>query len=726
MRPQIGADYVNPLTTSAFDLPDHLAPKADPALIAGDEQHFVAIAESLGQSIADLSDRLDAERKAPGGIGQDAMDRDMEIHRLTARLRALRRFGLDLCLGHIVSADNPEPVYIGRLGLTDSAGRRLLLDWRSPAAEPFFGATHANPMGLASRRRYRWTRGRISDYWDEVFTSDGFDGHAALDDQSAFIASLGSSRSPRMRDVLGTIQADQDAIIRAGSRGALVVDGGPGTGKTVVALHRSAYLLYADPRLGHHRGGVLFVGPHQPYLAYVADVLPSLGEEGVQTCTLRNLVAEGAAAAIETDPNVALLKSSADLVEAIEAAVRFYENPPTKGMTVETHWSDIWLSAADWAEAFQAPEPGTPHNEARDQIWAELLTILMDKHDGDAPADLLRKSLQRNRELLMTLNRAWPLLEAADLVGDLWSVPAYLRKCAPWLSPDDVRQLQREDAQAWTVSDLPLLDAARQRLGDPEASRRRRRQEAAVAVRREHMAQVVDNLIEAADDEYGVGLVTMLRGEDFQDALVDQTALPSADPDLLAGPFAHIVVDEAQELTDAEWQMLLLRCPSRSFTIVGDRAQARHGFTESWQERLERIGLDQINLASLSINYRTPEEVMAEAEPVIRAVLPDANVPTSIRSSGVPVVPGSASDLSSILDTWLAAHADGIACVIGDPTFQATSRVRSLTPELSKGLEFDLVVLVDPEAFGEGIEGAVDRYVAMTRATQQLVILTSS
>src|SRR6266567_1673408 len=577
-RPQNGADAVNPLTTSAFDLPDHLTAKADAALIAGDEQHFAAIAESLEQSIADLSDRLDAERKARGGIGQEAMDRDMEIHKLAARLRVLRRFGLDLCLGRIVGADNPEPVYIGRLGLTDSAGRRLLIDWRSPAAEPFFGATHANPMGLASRRRYRWTRGRISDYWDEVFTPDGLEGHAALDDQSAFIASLGSSRSARMRDVLATIAADQDAIIRAGSRGALVVDGGPGTGKTVVALHRSAYLLYSDPRLGHRRGGVLFVGPHQPYLAYVADVLPSLGEEGVQTCTLRDLVAEGAAAAIETDPDVARLKSSADLVKAIEPAVRFYESPPTKPMTVETPWSDIGLSADDWAEAFEASEPGTPHNEAREEIWEELLTILMDSHDGDVSADLLRKSLLRNEELRTTFNRAWPLIEAADLVGDLWSVPAYLRMCAPWLSPDDVQQLQRGDAQAWTVSDLPLLDAARQRLGDPEASRRKRRHNAVVAAERERMARVVDDLSEVADDEY----------------------------------------------------------------------------------------------------------------------------------------------------TWLAAHADGIACVIGDPTFRATARVRSLTPELSKGLEFDLVVLIDPEAFGRGIEGAVDRYVAMTRATQQLVILTSS
>jgi hypothetical protein len=715
---------LNPLTTSAFDLPDRLALKADPALIAQDERHFAAIAESLRQSIADLSDRLDSERRSPGGLGRQAMDRDMEIHRLSARLRALRRFGLDLCLGHMVGADDPEPVYVGRLGLTDSTGRRLLLDWRSPAAEPFFGATHANPMGLASRRRYRWTRGRISDYWDEVFTADGFEGHAALDDQSAFIASLGSSRSPRMRDVLGTIQADQDAIIRAGSRGALVVDGGPGTGKTVVALHRSAYLLYSDPRLGHHRGGVLFVGPHQPYLAYVADVLPSLGEEGVQTCTLRDLVPEGVSAAIETDPEVARLKASANLVQAIEPAVRFYENPPAEGMTVETHWSDIWLSAEDWAEAFDAADPGTPHNDAREQIWAELLTILVDKHDGDAPADLLRKSLLRNRHLLTTFNRAWPLIEATDLVGDLWSVPAYLRKCAPWLPIDDVRRLQRADPHAWTVSDLPLLDAARHRLGDPEAARHKRRRAASLAAEREQMTKVVDTLLAADDD--GEGAVTMLHGQDLKDALVDETVSPGTDPDVLAGPFAHIVVDEAQELTDAEWQMLLLRCPSRSFTIVGDRAQARRGFTESWQERLQRIGLDRVKLATLTTNYRTPEEIMAEAEPVIRAALPDANVPASIRSTGVPVLHGSVADLGPILDTWLDAHSAGIACVIGDPTFPPRSRVRSLTPELSKGLEFDLVVLIDPEGFGTGIQGAVDRYVAMTRATQRLVILTSS
>ncbi|MGY1751529.1 RNA polymerase recycling motor ATPase HelR [Blastococcus sp. SYSU D01042] len=712
---------VEPLTTSTFALPDTLAAKADPALIAADEQHFAAIAASLAESVAELSARLDAERRAPGGDGQAALDRDLEIHRLTARLRTLRRFGLDLCLGRIVGADG-EPVHVGRLGLTDSTGRRLLVDWRSPAAEPFFAATHAHPMGLVSRRRYRWTRGRITDYWDEVFTPEGLEGHAALDDQSAFIASLGSTRSPRMRDVLGTIQADQDAIIRAGSTGALVVDGGPGTGKTVVALHRTAYLLYADPRVGHDRGGVLFVGPHEPYLAYVSDVLPSLGEEGVRTATLRDLVPEGAAAGTEPDDEVARLKATARVGEVVEAAVRFYEEPPARGLTVETPWGDLRLGAEDWAEAFEAPDPGTPHNEARERVREELLTILVDAAgDADASRDEVREVLDQDRELRGAFDRAWPLLEAADVVADLWSVPAYLRRCAPWLQPDEVRALQRTDPAAWTLADLPWLDAARLRLGDPGVERRRRRQAAVTARERERMAGVIDELIQADDSE--LLLMTSLRHDDLRSALVDDAALPTAERDPLAGPFAHVVGDEAQELTDAEWQMLLLRCPSGSFTIVGDRAQARHGFTESWEERLARVGVRDVRMASLTVNYRTPAEVMAEAEPVIRAALPDANVPTSIRSSGVPVQHGSVTELRSVLDDWLAGHPEGVACVIGEPGFAGSERVRSLTPVLAKGLEFDLVVLVRPESFGEGVEGAVDRYVAMTRATQRLVVL---
>ncbi|MGY0389206.1 RNA polymerase recycling motor ATPase HelR [Nocardioides sp. WG-D5] len=743
----------------AFDLAGRHDAKADPALIADDEQHFAAIGQSLEEQISELNERLDDVRRRPGGHGQEAMDRDLEVHRIGGQLRMLRRFSLDLCLGRIVT-ESGSTIYIGRLGLTASDGRRLLVDWRSPAAEPFFAATHADPRGLLSRRRYRWTNGRITDYWDEVFTAEGLEGHAALDDQSAFIATLGSSRSPRMRDVLGTIQSDQDAIIRASSRGALVVDGGPGTGKTVVALHRTAYLLYSDPRLGEGKGGVLFVGPHEPYLSYVADVLPSLGEEGVRTTTLRRMIPEGDTLAPETDPEVARLKADARMVAAIEPAVALYEKPPSKPTLVETPYGDAVISVSDWAEAIAAAEQGTPHNDARDQVWDALLRIVTDKiqanagddpdRDYDADADLddwgdpepeedefdayglvdedavdaLRASLETNAGLLDVFGQVWPRLRPADIVGDLWEVPAFLRLCAPWLTPEQVKQLQREDPQAWTEADMPLLDAAHRRLGDPDASRRRSAKKAAAAADRKAKAEIVSDLISHDDSEMKV--MSMLRGQDVRTALLDDSVREPEELDPYAGPFAHIVVDEAQELTDAEWRMLISRCPSRSFTIVGDRAQARHGFTESWQERLERVGLDRIEMAGLSINYRTPEEVMAEAEPVIRAALPDANVPTSIRASGIPVAHGPVADLDTILDTWLAEHDEGIACVIAaGSSDQNEGRVRRLSPEHAKGLEFDLVVLIDPETYGTGIEGAVDRYVAMTRATEQLVILTS-
>lgn len=708
--------------TTAFDLPARLAAKADPSLIAVDERHFAAIGASLQRSVADLAARLDEERLRAGGEGQASLDRDLEVHRLSARLSVLRRYGLDLCLGRIVLAGDPEPVYIGRQALSDSDGSRLLIDWRAPAAEPFFAATRANPQGLASRRRYRWANGRIVDYWDEAFTDDA-ESSAALDDESAFIASLGASRSPRMRDVLSTIQADQDAIIRDSSRGALVVDGGPGTGKTVVALHRTAYLLYADPRLDRSRGGVLVVGPSNPYLAYIEDVLPGLGEEGVQTCTLRDLVPEGAAAAPAADPEADALKASGPLVRAIEGAIQQYEQPLAQALELTTPWGGVTVWPSEWEEAFDAPDPGTPHNDARGVVWDELLAILVDKLSEAAPEQQVRRALARDEELRAVFTRAWPLLDPVAFVAALWTSPSLLHRVAPSLTDDEVAALQRPDPRAWTVADLPLLDAARQRIGDPDAERRRREREAALAAEREQRDAVMENLIAGDDSEMLV--MTMLSGQDFANSLVDEAALPQVDPDALAGPFAHIVVDEAQELTDAEWLMLLRRCPSRSFTVVGDRAQARHGFRETWQQRLTRIGLRDNRVSTLTINYRTPEEVMAEAAPVILAALPDANVPTAVRSSGIPVRHGSRAELDGIVDAWVAAHPDGVACVIGDASFPPRPRVASLAPELAKGLEFDLVVLVDPERFGDGVQGAVDRYVAMTRATQQLVVLTT-
>lgn len=704
-----------------FDLSDDHAAKSADDLIAADRAHLRRLGAALARERDALTARLALVRRQAADAGVTAVDRDLEIRRLSATLRLRERYGIDMCLGRMTPAAGP-PVYIGRAGVSDADGTRLLVDWRAPAAEPYFAATWEDPRGLLSRRRYRWNRGRITDYWDEALSPEGLDGAASLDDQSAFLASLEAHRTGRMRDVLATIQADQDAIVRAPSPGALVVDGGPGTGKTVVALHRAAHLLYAEPRLTTGAGGMLLVGPNPQYLGYVEDVLPSLGEDTVRLCTLRDLTPEGAGAIAETDSRVAQLKQRLDPELVIAAAVSEFTRPPMHALRIEAPWADLWVSREDWTDLFARADPASPHNEARDEVWEEVLEMLVDQvRDPEVPESSVRRWLRQDDDLTTTFVRAWPLLSPAAVVAALWASPALLVRCAPDLPADELALLHRAEGAPWTDADLPLLDAAHRRLGDPEAVREQHRRQVAAAAAREQMSAVVDHLVESDDSEMKV--MSILRGADARTVLAGADVPPPLPPDELAGPFGHVVVDEAQELTDAQWRTLIARCPSRSFTVVGDRAQARRAFTESWSERLQRLGLRNVRVSSLRVNYRTPMEVMAVAAPTILEALPDANVPVSVRESGIPVRHGNAVERDEVIDAWLAANPEGIAAVIGDPGCAPRPRVRALTPEGAKGLEFDLVVLVRPEAFGTGRTGAVDRYVAMTRATRELVIL---
>lgn len=704
-----------------FTLPDDHAAKSADALIAVDRAHLRRLGAALSRERDALTARLALVRRQAADAGVTAVDRDLEIRRLSATLRLRERFDIDMCLGRMTPAEGP-PVYIGRAGVSDADGTRLLVDWRAPAAEPYFAATWEDPRGLISRRRYRWNAGRITDYSDEALSPEGLDGAASLDDQSAFLASLEAHRTGRMRDVLATIQADQDAIVRAPSPGALVVDGGPGTGKTVVALHRAAHLLYAEPRLTNGAGGMLLVGPNPQYLGYVEDVLPSLGEDTVRLCTLRDLTPEGAGAVAEQDPRVAELKQGLDPGQVIEAAVAVLTRPPRHALRIETPWADLWISRDDWGELFAAADPASPLNEARDEVWEELLELLVDQvHGEDVPESSIRRWLRQDDELTGTFVRAWPLLAPEAVVAALWASPTLLAQCAPDLAPEELALLHRAEGAPWTDPDLPLLDAAHRRIGDPEVVREQHRRQGAAAAAQEQMSAVVEHLVASDDSEMKV--MSILRGQDARNVLAGADVPPPLPPDELAGPFGHIVVDEAQELTDAQWRMLIARCPSRSFTVVGDRAQARREFTESWSARLERLGLRNVRVSSLRVNYRTPAEVMALAAPTIREALPDANVPTSVRESGIPVRYGAVAERDAVLDTWAAANPEGVAAVIGDESAVPRPRVRTLTPEGAKGLEFDLMVLVRPEAFGSGRTGAVDRYVAMTRTTRELVIL---
>lgn len=720
------------MPATVFDLPTRLSAKGTADLIADDDHHFARIASQLDREVATLEARLAELRRSSGGGGEAALERDTAIHRLSSHLNLLRRFDLDVCLGRMVFAESGDTVYIGRLGLRDEDGHALLIDWRTPMAEPFFAATLASPMGLTTRRRYRWANGLISDYWDEGFTSATVDDTTSLDDQSGFIASLGTSRSAKMHDVLSTIQADQDSIIRAPADVPLVVDGGPGTGKTVVALHRAACLLYSDPNVARG-GGLLFIGPNHTYLSYVDDVLPRLGEDGVSLSTLNDLITDSATA--EEDDRSSRIKANLNPGAVIERAVSIYEEPPTTAMVIDTLGGDLTVTPGDWEAAFTSIDADVDHNSARDQIWDELLEILTESvvdADEDAEPLEVRAFLSQDPDLRATLTAAWPILDPLDIVGDLWSVPAYLSLAAPELTQAESACLQRSEPRAWTKADVPLIDAARRRIGDPADLSRTRRAKAEAAAEQARMADVVEDLIAADDSE--LRQMSMLRGDDLRGALVNPSGREAPGADRLAGPFGHIIVDEAQELTAAQWHMLLDRCPSKSITIVGDRAQARHGFAQSWDERMRELGLT-VNEVHLSINYRTPVEVMAAAEPVIRAVLPDANVPRSVRQTGSSVGYCGADEVPSLVGGWLDSHREGTVCVITtSPAMWSPSswslaeaeRVSVMFPAEVKGLEFDLVVLEDPDGFGTGVQGGVDRYVSMTRATSELVIATDA
>ena len=686
------------------------ADKAAPTLIADDEAHLARIDQAVAAQLEVATGRLHALRRIPARAGREAAERDSEIRSVTAQVALLRRAGAHLCLGRM-TADSGEVTYLGRRGISDGDGETLLLDWRTPAAAPFFTAARDQPCGLASRRRYRWSGNRVIDYWDEALSASALAALPAhtLDAESSFLAALSRSRSATMDDVLATLAADQSAILRDDSSGTLVVDGGPGTGKTVVALHRAAYLLYADHRVSAARGGVLFIGPTPSFLDYVAGVLPDLGVEGTRFATLRDLVPEGRGAVTEADGRVAALK--ARLTGALAPAVAFYQDVPNERCTIETADGMVTVKPADWAVAIDQLEAGTPHNEARPAILEALA-----EHVG-AP-------VAADPDLRALLRRNWPLLEATDVVGDLWTVPAFLRHCAPELTVDEVRTLQRTEPDAWTTADLPLLDAARNLLGDKGFEARLRSRSGATAGQSRVMNEVVDQLIAADDD--GEGLVQQFAFGGLTEQRIDESGLAESAADRLAGPFAHVIVDEAQELTDAQWAMLRRRCPAGGFTVVGDRAQARDGFSESWETRLADAGLRGVRVSRLSLNYRTPREVMDYASVQISRVLPDAGVPDSIRSNGIGVRECTAGELGSVLDSWLAAH-DGTACVIGSAERLAAlpeqPRVSKVLPADTSGLEFDLVAVWAPEDFGDGLTGAVSRYIAMTRATAELVVV---
>lgn len=681
------------------------------ASLASDSAHLGTVLQVVADQLRDLQDRLAELRLQKVPAGGARLHRDLEINAIRKRLSTLSRLGTDICLGRFDRQDGSR-VYVGRLGLRDVGGGTLLVDWRTPEAEPFFAATFRTPMGVVRRRRFRWADGVVVDSWDEWLDLDVEQEQTGLQDaQSAFLASLAASRTGRMTGVLATIQADQDEIIRADGRGCTVVDGGPGTGKTVVALHRAAYLVFA------HQDAVLYVTKHAGLAAYVRDVLPSLGEEDVPVASLEELYAERATRR-DAQPELSRLKGDLRMVAAVERAVAFFEDLPQETVVAELPDRDVVVRPSHWRDALETCEE-TQHVPRRTELLAALGELL------SAP------EVSRHPVVVGALRASWPDVSPGGLIMDLLTHRGLLAHCAPWLTAAERAAIRASATghDGWHMTDLPLLDVARQRLGlDPvgevpaaELARRRAAAKATVA-----------DLIEAAGEGSALHLLSQGSADLLDTADLLEPASTPAARRLGERVFTHVVVDEAQDLTAVEWQVVLWRCPSRSVTVVGDRAQCRSPFPESWEERLARVGLPRARVLRLSINYRTPIALMAPAAAVITAARPDVLVPEPIRTDGRPPMVERVGDRVDLVPAAVVRAAEllggqGTAGVVLHPDRQRPAAPEDVTfyaPEDLPGLEMDVIVIVEPaELWRDDEAAAPSLYVTLTRATQAVVVL---
>ncbi|OLF17564.1 helicase [Actinophytocola xanthii] len=694
--------------------------------------------------VAGLYARLDAERErvkgeygaALRGTGGTAMERDVEVR---ARARELKRLELvdnGLCFGRLDTLSG-EHSYIGRIGLFDEEKdyEPALLDWRAPAARAFYVATAAHPENMRRRRQFH-TRGRqVLDFTDEVLGRPG----GAERGDAALLAAVSAPRGEGMRDIVATIQAEQDEIIRLDHPGVLVIEGGPGTGKTVVALHRVAYLLYTQ-RERMERHGVLVVGPNPSFLHHISRVLPSLGESDVVFTTTGGLV-PGLRVTAEDTPEVSRAKGSLKILDVLAAAVADRQRLPERPLPIELGDLTLRIDAetAEWARE-EARASGLPHNEAR-AVFTEIVTYVLTERaigrmgqgwlsrgDRDAWENLrseLLKELAEDDTFAAAIDELWPILTPEAVLAPLYASAERLRAAGA----DPV--LFRADGEAWTVSDVPLLDELVDLLGrdtaaDRSAERaadRERRSEA------EYAAGVMDLLVDrqdSMDDEDHLFATDLLYAEDLADRFIerdtrDLVERATSDRDWT---YRHVVVDEAQELSAMDWRVLMRRCPNRSFTVVGDLAQRRSAAgATSWTEVLERYVPDRWVYRSLTVNYRTPAEIMAVAAALLADFAPGVQPPESVRACGVQPWSRQVSEaeLPAAIAEFVREEAGrpGTSVVIGPPGVPDTVPAAE-----TKGLEFDAVLVVEPERIlADGPRGAAELYVALTRATQRLGVV---
>jgi DNA helicase IV len=693
----------------------------------------------------------EVRRRGASGTPQARSERDAFASMYEDRLAQLEAVEPGLCFGRLDFTAG-DRLHVGRIGLTDDHLDTLLVDWRAPAAEPFYRATPAEPFGV-SRRRHLRTRGRnVLDVEDDVFDVDALTDadRETLGGGGALLAALNESRTGRMRDIVATIQAEQDRVIRADPTGVLVVQGGPGTGKTAVALHRAAYLLYTHrDRLA--RSGVLVVGPGPAFVRYIERVLPSLGETGVLLSTIDGL-APGVEVTGRESSEVAAIKADLRMADLVAAAVATRQGVPDDPVGIEFEEHVLVLTPNDVATArARARRTRRRHNRARYAFAKQLLRLVVGRL-AEVDAELSRerwvvRTLMAAEDFRAVVDRCWPRLSADELIRDLLTPAGLAEAGAGLLSPAEMAQLARDPGSPWTTADVPLLDEAWTLLGDPEEVLRAAAERRRVRDEREYARQVVAS--------------TGMRGQVDADILAERFAgagpggravaeRASNDPDW---EFGHLIVDEAQELSPMAWRMLARRCPIRSMTVVGDVAQKSAPWgVRAWQSTLQAVAPDRWRVAELTVNYRTPSEVMAVAADVLAAVDPEAESPSSVRDSGEPplahqvlagedlsarvadVVEGAQSSIGDgklaviVPDRWYdlirSALAERFGAAVGTGAAGLDAAIAVLGATEAKGLEFDAVVLADPaEWIASGERGLRDLYVALTRATQRLDVV---
>ncbi len=731
----------------------------------------------------------------PGG----RVERDVAYARHAAAVLALNAAEDRLCFGRLDYApgaadpddtDGQRPsIHVGRMGIFEDSGdhRQLLMDWRAPSARPFYVATAAAPLGIRRRRHIRTRRRRVESVTDDYLDITGLDAEqlprggadAGVAGESVLLEALLAPRTGRMHDIVATIQSEQDAIIRADRAGIVVVQGGPGTGKTAVALHRAAYLLYTYREQLAQRG-ILIVGPNPTFLQYISQVLPSLGENAVVLSTIGDLLPGVSARAVE-DPAVAVVKGRTAMTSVVANAVLHRQSMPARAIEVPFDGAPDGVLRLDRgmlrAAQQRAWQSRRAHNPARgpfvrrivDSLVRQVAERLGRGPDGEllATADdlaVIRQDLQQHDGLRAAIAGLWPVLTPQRLIAELLASADRIEFAAASLPAADRALLRRADGGAFTAADVPLLDEAAELLGPPPAAPRRD------VLDRDEMddAESILELIGATDapeDSFSdeAPLVSMLTAADLrrmhdEDADLNSTAeRAAADREWTYG---HVIVDEAQELSPMAWRTVMRRCPVRSMTLVGDLAQTsdRSGAT-SWERAMRSYARGSLRVEQLTVNYRTPAEIMAVAEPILAAIDPAMSPPTSIRAGGqlpwhrsvaadelpaaaakavvesgfgaptlaeAPLEPGDmAGTLAVIVPPALrAAIAEAVLPPLDPGDDDLRRGVVVLTVAEAKGLEFDQVIVVEPAAIAEsGPHGLNDLYVAVTRATQGLGVL---